>query len=269
MRKYLEYMFAAVTASNRRTIFFYDICWIAVLFLAAIFLVQANNCEPWNAAVWLMATLSPNCALWLKYKVFINCMWMGALGGVTISLKGVYDHGSASDPWKDDYDLWHLGRPISCAVAGLIAALLLFLVTGDKVSSVVLYGVAFVFGTQDRAFFEFISQFGAKFLPQRAETASVGPRIASVYPAHGGPGAIITIQGQGLKADWTVKIGKSPIDEPSVTPDGTTAVGKVPKIPISDVAAGASAVFDIVIVDKAGAGPTLAGKFTYEQPKAP
>ena len=99
-----------ITLTRRRMIFFYDVAWIAALLVAAVFLLQANNCtdaQSGNGCV--VALLKTYCKLWIKYKVFFNCMWMGAMGGLTISLKGIYDHGNASDPWKNDYNLWHIG----------------------------------------------------------------------------------------------------------------------------------------------------------------
>jgi len=47
------------------------------------------------------------------YKLAIESMWFGSLGGVIISLKGIYDHSIGSDPWDPSYNLWHLGCPIS------------------------------------------------------------------------------------------------------------------------------------------------------------
>ncbi len=103
-------------------------------------------------------------------------MWMGAIGGVTISLKGVYDHGSPSNPWSDAYNLWHIGRPLSGAIAGLITAVLFMLVVSpEKLSPLVLYGVAFIFGTQDRAFFDFLSTFASRFLPTKQRGAPRPP----------------------------------------------------------------------------------------------
>jgi hypothetical protein len=255
-----------MTLTRRRMIFFYDIGWLVVLLAIAIVMLRANNCAPPKPPNGTYEfAIAPCCRLWVKYKLFFNSLWMGALGGITISLKGIYDHGASSDPWKNDYNLWHVGRPISGAIAGFIAALLLFLVLPiDKVSNVILYGIAFIFGTQDRAFFDFLSQFAARFLPKPEDKPPVGARINAVYPSHGKPGTILTIQGQGLKPDWTVKLGAHPIAEQSVTPDGNTAVGKVPAI--AAIAPGTTQVLDLVIVDKGGSGPTLSGKFTYEQP---
>ena len=120
-------------------IFLYDLLWILILGVVAWILTQKNNCilptVPASTIDW--SKISPYCILWTKYKLLFNCMWFGALGGVTISLKGIYDHGVATDPWKNDYNLWHLGRPASGAVAGLISGLLLYLIIpSDKVSPV-------------------------------------------------------------------------------------------------------------------------------------
>ena len=161
--------------SRRRIIFFYDIAWMAILAGVAWCMMHQNNCSiPYAPSPQYPFHGFPNtefCWLWVKYKLFFNCMWFSALGGVVISLKGVYDHGASADPWKNDYNLWHIGRPLSCAAAGLIAGLLFYLVVPDKnFSPLVLYGIAFVFGTQDKAFFDFLSTFAGRFLPKSDQT---------------------------------------------------------------------------------------------------
>lgn|GEM_PF-6394811 len=144
--------------------------------------LQQNNCTPPKPG-----TADAFCTLWLRYKLLFNCMWFGALGGITISLKGVYDHGSSTSPWKNDYNLWHIGRPASGAVAGLIAGLLLYLIIPtEKVSPVIVYGMAFIFGTQDRAFFG-LPVAGRSALPA-AEQSNPSRAAVQLGPARGRKG---------------------------------------------------------------------------------
>ncbi len=55
-------------------------------------------------------------------QFLVDFLWFGSLGGVMISLKGVYEHSPGE--WQDKYDLWHYGRPASGAIAGVMGAYL-------------------------------------------------------------------------------------------------------------------------------------------------
>jgi hypothetical protein len=133
-----------ITLSRRRMIFFYDMAQIALLALIAFLYVNTAHFTHFGRSIAFLRFVSfPE-----KYHLLFACMWMGALGGVVISLKGVYEHSHALDPWKNSYNLWHIGRPVSGAISGLIVALLyLLLVPTDKFSPLVLYGISFIFGT--------------------------------------------------------------------------------------------------------------------------
>src|SRR5262249_24481546 len=155
-----------------------------------------------------------------KYHLLFACMWMGALGGVVISLKGVYEHSHALDPWKNSYNLWHIGRPVSGAISGLIVALLyLLLVPTDKFSPLVLYGISFIFGTQDASFFTFLSTFAGRFLPDNKPAGATGVQISSLSPPHASAGAVLTVQGQGFQADAVLKVGSESVQHPTVSVD--------------------------------------------------
>jgi uncharacterized membrane protein YgcG len=98
----------------------------------------------------------------------VEVAWFGALGGVAISLKGVYDHPVVDPvpkgvtPWENRWVLWHLGRPFSGLLAGVVTYALLKAVfpSGHPAASVVL-AAAFILGTQENRFFEFLNQVGA------------------------------------------------------------------------------------------------------------
>lgn len=50
----------------------------------------------------------------------VSVPWWGALGGVTISLTGVFRHGR---DWRPEYDNWHIARPALGAVMGSVGFL--------------------------------------------------------------------------------------------------------------------------------------------------
>ncbi|MEA2873666.1 MAG: hypothetical protein QOH67_3642 [Hyphomicrobiales bacterium] len=246
--------------SRRRLVFFYDLVWIAVLGIIAWKLLHANNCllllTPGKTPPAGMETF---CALWIKYKIFFNCMWMGALGGLTISLKGVYDHGNPADPWKDAYNLWHIGRPVSGAIAGMIAGLLFLVFVPEKsFSFVVLYGVAFIFGMQDRAFFDFLSTFAGRFLPKSDQATTTALQVTGVTPPEGKAGAEVRIAGQGIDKNAVVRIGGAKLGALVVAPDGTSASGTVPKLTVPK-----DTKVDLEVINPGGRSIVLLEGFKY------
>jgi hypothetical protein len=86
-----------------------------------------------------------------RFPLAFHCVWFGALGGVIISLKGVYDHAVGRDAaWDNRFDLWHFGRPVSGAVTGLVTYVLLCALNQSGTpNQTVLYAAAFVLGTQE------------------------------------------------------------------------------------------------------------------------
>lgn len=247
--------------SRRRLIFFYDLLWLLVLGVIAWVMTQKNNC--------ILPTVSPShidwskigdyCILWIKYKLFFNCIWFGALGGVVISLKGVYDHGASADPWKNDYNLWHIGRPASCAVAGLIAGVLFYLVVpSNSFSPLVVYGVAFVFGTQDRAFFDFLSTFAGRFLPPKTDQAAPVLNVTGILPAEGKTDAAVRITGQAIDKAAIVRIGGTKIGAPVIAPDGTSVSGTVPKLTVAK-----DTKVDLEVINPGGRSIVLIEGFKY------
>jgi hypothetical protein len=245
---------------RRRMIFLSDVLWVLILGVVAWVLIQKNNCilptVPDLKIVW--STVTTYCVLWTKYKLLFNCMWFGALGGVAVSLKGVYDHGASADPWKDDYNLWHIGRPVSGAIAGLIAGLLLYvIVPTDKLSHVVLYGVAFIFGMQDRAFFDFLSSFAARFLPPRNQSAPT-LQVTAIAQPQGKAGDAVKITGQSIDRNAIARIGGVKIGTPVIAPDGTSISGTVPTLTVEK-----DKKVDVDVINPGGRSIVLLEGFKY------
>lgn len=253
------YCWNEITLTRRRMIFFYDLAQIALLAFIAFLYVNTAHFTHFGRSIAFLRFLSfPE-----RYHLLFTCMWMGAMGGVMISLKGVYEHSHSLDPWKNSYNLWHIGRPISGAIAGVIVALLyLLIVPTEKFSPLVLYGVAFIFGTQDAAFFDFLSTFAGRFLPKSEHAGMTGVQISAVSPPLAGAGAVLTVQGQGFQGDAVLKVGSEPVDHPTVSPDGKTVSGHVPTIP--GVPVGRTKIVDVVVANVDGSSAALAGKFTYQ-----
>lgn len=88
--------------------------------------------------------------------------WWGALGGITISLTGVFKHASS---WDRSYEAWHVARPVMGAIMGSVAYLIFIVVirsTGASVTTATHSGdavfdlVAFLVGYREAVFRELL-----------------------------------------------------------------------------------------------------------------
>ena len=138
----------------RRTVFLYEIAVLCGLLALAFAYYKVDA----------VTNLVPDVFKGLPVEV----AWFGALGGVAVSLKGVYDHPVVDPvpagviPWENRWVLWHFGRPFSGMLAGIVTYALLKAVypSGQPASALVL-AAAFILGTQENRFFEFLKQVGA------------------------------------------------------------------------------------------------------------
>jgi hypothetical protein len=233
-------------ATRRRLDFFYDILVLLLLLVVAVLYVEFKG----DARVkdWIP----------YEYTVFVHSMWLGSLGGVIISLKGVY--GNACDPpWSNCYNLWHLGRPFSGAVTGLVTVLIfLFITQGTGFNRPVVYLAAFILGTQEARFFTFLFEIG-RIIVQVPPSLKppAGLRVTAVEPAVGPPGTLVILAGQGLERNAVVKLGGMALDKPVVSPDGSSAAGTVPKL------GGATRAVDVTVLNPSGSSVVLPDRFRY------
>lgn len=87
----------------------------------------------------------------------VGVIWWGALGGVTISLTGIFRHPRS---WDDAYNRWHVARPVLGAVMGTVGYLIFVVViqaadqgdleVGD--GSPIFYLVSFLLGYREQVF---------------------------------------------------------------------------------------------------------------------
>jgi ABC-type Mn2+/Zn2+ transport system permease subunit len=55
-----------------------------------------------------------------------EAIWFGAVGGLLISLQGIFDHNKS---WHRSYDYWHMLRPVLGAVMGTLGCLIFIVLT--------------------------------------------------------------------------------------------------------------------------------------------
>jgi hypothetical protein len=229
---------------TRPRIFGYDLIVLVVLMLLGFWYIRWPDYFSW---------LSPS------FKLAVESMWFGSLGGVIISLKGIYDHSGGSEAWDPSFNLWHLGRPVSGAIAGLMTVVLLMAVSSGKdsaLSTPVVYASAFIFGTQERRFFNFLYEV-ARLIVQVPEDPKSAFTVTDVQPSEGSSGSVIVITGKGIEPAATAKLGTVAIDKLVVSSDGTSAAGIIPS------PAPAAGTVDVTITNSAGKGSTLADKFKF------
>lgn len=151
---------------QRRRIFYLQIAY-AVGLVGVV--VAASSWRGWRP--YLPDPLGP---------VPLAVPWFGALGGVLISMRGVFEH--ARD-WDGRYVLRHVARPLTAAVSGTVGYLILIggvvavgqtPATGaDSLRSAVIYDVtAFAIGYREEVFRTLLRRTIDRLLGRRPDNSS-------------------------------------------------------------------------------------------------
>lgn len=141
-------------------------------------------------------------------------------------------------------------------MTGLITLVLLLSTNPTSTpSEPVVYAIAFIFGTQERRFFNFLSEVAALVVRVPNDDKDTALKASDIEPAEGKPGAAVLITGNGFSQGASVTIGASPLGNVVVSKDGKSIVGIIP--------AGTGAV-DVAVTNANGARVVLSGKFTYK-----
>lgn len=92
---------------SRRRLFVLELCYLALLVGLALL---------WGHQPRLRSLVGSQLG-----PVPVAVPWWGALGGITISLTGVFRH---TDGWDSSYNLWHIARPVMGAITGSVGYLI-------------------------------------------------------------------------------------------------------------------------------------------------
>jgi IPT/TIG domain-containing protein len=153
--------------------------------------------------------------------------WFGALGGVMISLVGVFEH---SLDWNPGYALWHWARPFVGATFAVVSVLIfqtgILSVGADphqKGASLALYYIiGFVVGYREETFRELIKRLVDVLLSPGESSADPTPTISSITPPTGPAGTAVAIDGSGFAKVLAVKFGDQ--DALGVTTESTMRI---------------------------------------------
>lgn len=180
--------------------------------------------------------------------------WWAMIGGVAIGYKGIVEHRTTEE-WTNGWLLWYIVRPFSSFVVGIVTYSVLQVANPSNApSSAALAIAAFIFGTQERRFFGFLTQVAALILTTKDEAM----QITAIAPETGAAGTALLIQGMGFQAKATATIGGQPLGSPAVASDGTSLAGVVPALP-----AGAAADAQVVVVNPDHTAASAPKNFTY------
>lgn len=229
-------------STARFWIFVYDVVLALLLVaVAGVYLIRPD----WHAMV-------PD-----AQRMVVQATWFGVMGGIVISLKGVYDHGPGlAQPWKEGFNLWHIGRPISGGIVGFMTLVLLNAIGANNTpSQPVVYAGAFILGTQELRFFNFLFEVGRLILqvPERAEK---GFTVLEIQPPQGGHGEVVMVRGQGFTSEATLSLGGVKASDVQVSSDGTAMAARVP-------AGHAAGLVDVVVAKPDGTHAALVQGFRY------
>jgi hypothetical protein len=135
--------------------------------------------------------------------------------------------------------------------------LLLQLASSNAPSEPIAYAAAFIFGTQERRFFDLLSEVARLIVQVPSEKAPTQLIITSITPDHGPAGTPLTIAGAGIDPKATATLGGASIGNLTIANDGTSATGVAPAKP-----PGADNV-DLVVTNPDGKSFALQKAFTF------
>jgi hypothetical protein len=133
-----------------RKLFLLDLAYLALLAALGIWYVHEG---------WLRRLIPDHGGL-----IPLAVPWWGALGGVTISLTGIFKH---SRDWEAKYNLWHIARPLLGAVIGTVGYLIFAVIieaSGNTVhpasgmAKLAAALVAFIVGYREEVFRELLKK---------------------------------------------------------------------------------------------------------------
>jgi hypothetical protein len=173
-------MDAEATEKSREGVFWLEMGYLALLGISA-WLFLTKGFPSW---------FDPPTALG---PMPVGVPWYGALGGVVISLTGVFEHRY---DWDVRYSAWHAARPFIGAAVAVVAVLVLqagILAAGvdpeaekSGTKDLFYYVVAFLVGYREESFRGIIKRVGDVILT--SDSDATAPLVLSIAPLRAPPG---------------------------------------------------------------------------------
>ena len=153
-------MFPSINAFwKRRLIFLYDMTLLGILVALAVLYFKTNA----------IGHFLPEELRGLPAYT----AWFGVLGSIAISFKGLSDWGPEEVLWGGRWPLWYVGRPFSGLIVGIMTFVLLRAIYPSGTPSVPTFeAAAFILGTQEARFFNFLAKVGELILSVPENRAS-------------------------------------------------------------------------------------------------
>ena len=220
---------------GRRIVFWIEIAYLAILGVLG-WLYVVGGLPSWIKPPTALGTMP------------LGVPWYGALGGVLISLAGVFEHRY---DWDGRYFFWHAARPFVGAAVAIVAVLTFqagILAAGVEPSSttgtkdLIYYVFAFLVGYREESFRGIIKRLADVLLT--SDTGEIAPTITGIDPATGPAGGDVTISGSGFKGVQTVRFGMT--ESPSFRINSDAAI-------VATVPAGSGSVAVTVLNAKGAA----------------
>lgn len=132
---------------KRRLIFLYDVALLAILGTLAILYFRKTPDGSFLPEVFR--------------GLPAYTAWFGVLGSIAISFKGLGDWGPVENRWNDRWPLWYVVRPFSGLIVGIMTFVLLRAIYPSGTPTVPTFeAAAFILGTQEARFFNFLHKVG-------------------------------------------------------------------------------------------------------------
>lgn len=191
-------------------------------------------------------------ASWIRDPLdVLPVAWFGALGAVSISLKGVFDHNNA---WDSRWNYWHIARPLTGAVLGTIGYLIfvtaLSASTGEATEvgsgengALIAYLIGFLVGYREETFRELI---------KRLTDLVLAPQGVDTEPPSIPRGLTATPIGKDVQLEWEASTDNVGVVSYNVYRD-TKRVGSTGALTYDDKNLQAGTyVYSITAIDRAG-----------------
>jgi hypothetical protein len=238
------------TEWSRRIVFWIEIAYLVILGVLG-WLYLTDGLPSW---------IQPPTALG---PMPIGVPWYGAVGGVLISLTGVFEHRY---DWDSRHFFWHLARPFIGAAVAVVAVLTVqagILATGldpgatntTRTQDLFYYVAAFLVGYREESFRGIIKRVADVILT--SDTEGTAPVVLGTDPIEGAVGSEVTIKGSGFKGTQMVRFGLTESPQFRITSDAEI---------IAEVPAGEGTVA-VTVLNTKGAS-TAAQAFTITAPPA-